>query len=131
MNLERYRRRRWMAALLAFALAFAQVAVAAYACPIADPMVTTPVSDARSMEPMSDCGPMPAQADPATNVCEAHCLVGQQVQSDSGMFTPVAVVPPLVIRVLPASLDARAAFVDADAPLPTPPPLLRFTRLLI
>ena len=127
----RHRRHRWLAAVLAFVLAFSQVVVAAYACPIDAPGGSTPFEIVRVTEPMPDCEAMPAQADPAPNLCEAHCLVAQQTQSDNAVFAAVAVLPALVVRTPSTVRDGRATFVDAETPLPTPPPLLRFARLLI
>jgi len=80
---------------------------------------------------MPNCDSMPVQSDPAANLCEAHCLVGQQVQSDNSLSAPIGVLLPLVVRPVPALLGGRSTFVKAETPLPTPPPLLRFTRLLI
>ena len=131
MNLVRRRRQRLLAAVLAFVLAFSQVVLAAYACPIDDASSATSFTDARYAQPMPDCQAMPAQGEPAPNLCEAHCLVGQQLQLDKVVFAPVAVLPPLIVRAVPGIDEGPSTVVEAEAPLPTPPPLLRFTRLLI
>ena len=129
-NLVRDRRHRSLAVVLAFALALSQGVVAAYACPIDDMKSATRYTDARNADPMPDCDAMPAQGEPAANRCQTHCLVGQQVQSDNAVFAPVAIVAPLIVRMMSAIYEGRVTFLHAEVPLPTPPPLLRFTRLL-
>ena len=123
------RRHRFLTALLAFALAFSQLAIAAYACPITDG--STLWTDMRHAQSMADCDGMPTQSDAAPNACEAHCLVATQMQGDGTVLAPVAIAPPLVVRTAPLLLAVSNAFVAPDSPLPTPPPLLRFARLLI
>ena len=85
-----------------------------------------------SVEPMADCDVMPAKSDAAPNLCEAHCLVATQVQSDGLALAAVETVPPLVVRTVPTSPTGWGrVIVGTTSPLPTPPPLLRFARLLI
>jgi hypothetical protein len=123
------RRHRFLAGLVLLALAFSQLAVAAFACPIADG--STPWTDMRSAQPMADCEGMPAKPDAAPNVCEAHCLVGTQMQADARILAPLAIVSPLFLRAVVPSSTFGDASVRADSPLPTPPPLLLFARRLI
>jgi hypothetical protein len=136
----RRHRPRWIAAVLAFVLAFAQVVVAAHACPVSDAPARAPISGAHAMapisgahamSPMTGCDGVPASRDPAANACETHCLAASTLQNDNAAAVHVAAVPALVVRTSPAVLDGGTTFVDARTPLPTPPPLLRCTRLLI
>jgi hypothetical protein len=130
MIVVRRRRHRWIAAFLAFALAFSQVVLAAHACPL-DAAAATPATGMGHAHAMPDCDGMPPPADSPTDVCATHCLVGQQVQNDDPVFAHVVVTPLLVVRAWRAPPRAADALVGTDSPLPTPPPLLRFSRLLI
>jgi hypothetical protein len=126
----RRRRHRWIVAFLIFVLAFSQVAVAAHACPIVASSGSASFT-AEANAPMADCEEMPAPADAGANVCEAHCLVGQQVQNSDATLAPVALPPPLFVRV-PTDVAARGmVFSTADPPAGRLPAHVRFNRLLI
>jgi hypothetical protein len=126
----RHRRHRWIIALFIAVLAFSQVAVAAHACPIVAAAGSASFAD-EANAPMADCEDMPAPSDAGANVCEAHCLVGQQVQNSDATLAPVALPPPLFVRV-PANAAARGVeFSNADPPAGRLPAHVRFNRLLI
>src|SRR5690349_4177765 len=74
------RRRPWIAALLMLALVFSQAVVAAYACPLGSAAAFDAIDVVRVAEAMPDCDGMPRDAVPPANLCETHCLPGQQVQ---------------------------------------------------
>jgi hypothetical protein len=125
----RHRRHRWIIALFIVVLAFSQVAVAAHACPIVAAAAASFADEANA--PMAGCEDMPAPFDAGANVCEAHCLVGQQVQNSDATLVPVALPPPLFVRV-PANAAARGVeFSNADPPAGRLPAHVRFNRLLI
>lgn len=130
MNLMQYRRHPWLAVVLAFVLALSQVAVAAHACQ-SDARGEPLPGDVRFAHSMPDCGSMPLQSEPATNLCGAHCVVDSYMHSGNPVLAPAAVLPPLLVRALPAFRGGCSTLRDAEARLPTPPPLLRYARLLI
>jgi hypothetical protein len=124
------RNRPWIAVLLAFVLVFAQALTAAYACPILDASQrSAAANDTDAMAP--DCADMPAEPDATANLCEAHCLPGQQTAQADPPSASIAPQPALIVRLA----DAPRRFSDTGAslaPISTaPPPRLRFSRLLI
>jgi hypothetical protein len=116
--------RRIAAWLAVAALAFSQLAVAAYACP-----ASMPESGPDIVQDMADeCGKLPSP-----NLCERHCDYGaSSVQTAS----PPAIVPePALLpwRVEPfvalsASASSRERLLPARA---DPPPLVLFGVLRI
>ena len=97
------------ACLAIFAMLFAQLAVAAYACPALSPekaAVTAP-------SPASPCENMQMDKDLA-NLCQKHCHGDQQ--SQGGSAPVVGFVPSFIVE-----LDVPA--VAASATLATPPAL--------
>lgn len=97
---------------------FAQLAVAAYACP----GLQQGSPQATEMQAMPGCDQMDRSA---ANLCTEHCHFGQQ-SSDTAPV-PVVIAPMLALLyvVLPAADAAggAAAGVPAiDAPWPAPPP---------
>lgn len=125
------RRHRWTTALVVFVLAFSQVVVAAYACPIVVAVGSASFTGEAHAAPMANCEEMPAPADAGANICEAHCLVGQQVQNSDATLAPVAMPPPLFVRVA-TNASARGVVIGAaDPPAARTPAHVRFSRLLI
>jgi len=114
------------------ALVFSQAVVAAYACPLGSAAAFDAIDVVRVAEAMPDCDGMPRDAVPPANLCETHCLPGQQVQQADAAIPPLAVQPPLVVRER-SELAAIADGIPArQAPATAaPPPRLRFSRLLI
>ena len=113
------RRSRTLAAWFALvALLFAQLAVAAYACP----RLTAP----EAVASMPDCDePMNA------NLCESHCEYGSMSHdSAKAKVAPAAVLGAATWLVVsaPAIFDQRPA---APPGLATGPPVTRFTVLRI
>jgi hypothetical protein len=107
---------RGVARLMAVVLVFAQLAVAAYACPALQPVaVESPAAAPMAMaEDASDCVRM--ALDPsAPNLCAEHCKYGQQ----SDRVTTVSVPPALLAALYPlvAPRAARPPPRPAAAPL--------------
>jgi len=126
------RPRRWIAAGVLLGIVFAQIVTAAHACPS-----FASSSDVVAMH--ADAGPVsPSCHDPArkakdnANVCESHCLTGQQV--DTQTDAPTAAMAPRTALTIPL-VDHSAARTRELSSLPAlvaaAPPLLRFARLLI
>lgn len=126
------RRRPWIAALLMIALAFSQALVAAYACPLGSRATSDVIDVAHAAEAMPDCDGMPDDALSAANLCETHCLPGQQVQQADAPTPPLAAQAPLLVRVRSELAVIGDGIPAGQAPATAaPPPRLRFSRLLI
>jgi hypothetical protein len=90
---------RRIATLVAGVLLFAQLAVAAYACPLSQPIGGADMStvDAGKVSAMPGCNEPMGTLDPASpNLCAEHCKQGQQ--SDRASFG--IVVPPVLLNAL-------------------------------
>jgi hypothetical protein len=121
-----------MAALAILGLLFAQFVTAAHACTISFSAllpvstVVTPVDDAMP----SDCAGNAERTN--ANVCESHCVQGQQIDAQSD--TPIAAIAPqpaLAVRV-PQPIAARSFDSIALHARSTAPPLsVLFGRFLI
>ena len=106
--------------LAAFALAFAQLATAAYSCPkAAEPAV---------MEPASDC---PDAATP--NLCQSHCTYGAASLDNSKPQVPVPALAAVSLTIVPVAIavPSGAPWPASRVPIATGPPLTRFTVLRI
>ncbi len=112
------------------ALVFSQALVAAYACPLgsrATDAIVVPVAEA-----MPDCDGMPNEAVLPGNLCETHCLPGQQLQQADAPIPPLAAQTPLVVRRRSDLWEIRDGIPARPAPATAaPPPHVRFSRLLI
>lgn len=128
------RRRQWIAALLMAGLAFAQVVTAVHACSILTLAAQSPVqADSPIGQTMpANCTEMAKQSGSNVNVCESHCVFGQQV--DVPTAAPIAATAPtvvLMIRQAAPSVPAGAARSSLVARAAAPPPLLLFSRFLV
>jgi len=106
--------------LALFALVFAQLATAAYACP-------------QDMERNATAA-MPADCDhemaQTPNLCERHCDYGKASVDKAKTFTaPDLAAAPCPLFIAPAHKEAPRAVMRAAAS--TGPPLTRFTVLRI
>ena len=124
-------RRRWIAVGVMLGLVFAQIVTAVHACPL----VATPgaaVVQASVEKAQPSCHDPVQKIKDNANVCESHCLTGQQV--DTQADAPTAAIAPraaLTIHVVDLS-EARARGASSLPALgAVAPPLLRFNRLLI
>lgn len=113
--------RRFAALLAVCSLAFAQLAVSAYACPMIGPAAATEV-----MSP--DCPELNN-----ANLCAEHCAYGTVTTDSHGVAFPVMDAAPLPWRAVasPVSPQARA-LRDWHLVLPShPPPSIFFGVLRI
>ena|SRR5688572_1117538 len=126
---------RRVAAGLAAVLLYAQVAIAAYACPglasaaAGEPAPTAAGSAFPAAVPMPNCdgmnGAMGAALDPAApNLCAEHCKYGQQSDQASTLSVPAAVLALLyAVPTLPAqAVPPRAAAASLSALVAASPP---------
>lgn len=127
--------RRFVASFAIALVAFGQIAMTVYACPV--PGVAAPIAVTHGAMPQEAGGlpcagrhevPAPAQA----NLCEVHCSDGIGVPS-------LPDLPQVVLHALPAATVPLAAFDAAESRSPAwiepisgaPPLALQFCRLLI
>lgn len=130
--------------MLVGTLLYAQMAVAAYACPALVSTTAAGVSmvsttlmaatnddqiDTSTSAPMSDCAGMQGSVDPsAQKLCAEHCMYGHQSDLTSGLtlptvlMTPLYVAQPLLLASVPwqraADLSAHlSALAEASPPL--------------
>lgn len=121
--------RLWLRTLargLVGVLLFAQMAIAAYACPALSsasaaelPMAATPAA------PMPDCDAMAGAMDPSSaNLCAEHCKVGQQSDQASTLTVPAVMLNLLYTTALATepALPPRAAAASVSALVAASPP---------
>ena len=107
-------------------LLYAQMAVAAYACPalLSGEAAGMPMPAAVAA-PMPDCEGMAAPMDPAaSNLCVEHCKVGQQSDQASSVTVPTALLNLLYITAAAPepTLPSRAAAASLNALTAAAPP---------
>lgn len=127
------RRQRFVASLLAaFAIVFAQLAVAAHWCDTARAPASVEPTEVIAHSPGCHEAPTP-EADTNGNLCQAHCQYGS-VSVDSGSPIPPAVdaAGPVIFLLVPASLPASSLRrAERIAPVAAPPPAILFGVLRI
>ena len=114
-------------------LAFAQVATAAHACTILNPSSHLPAKVAQLDQAMpADCAGMAKQSNSTVNVCESHCFAIPQIdaQADAPVASAAA-QPALTVRLLDPFVSVPTSASVLSPISAAPPPLLRFSRLLI
>jgi hypothetical protein len=107
---------------------FAQFVTIAHACPALD--TNAPASSAATMP--TDCAAMAKLAGSNANVCQSHCVAGEQV--DTQAQAPAAALSPqpaLTIRVAEPQFVKSVERHTADACGSDPPATLLFSRFLI
>jgi hypothetical protein len=128
------RSRKRIAGLMLLGWLFAQFVTIAHACPTLNPatLVASGSSVVVTDAMPTDCEAMAKLADSNANVCQSHCVAGEQV--DTQAQAPTAALSPqpaLTVRVAdpqfvkPADRHASAARGD------DPPAILLFSRFLI
>jgi hypothetical protein len=124
-------RRSCVTVLAVLGLLFAQFVTAAHACTVAfspslpAATVATPVDDAMP----SDCAGNAKRTD--VNVCESHCVYGQQIDVHSD--APVAAIAPqpaLTVRVPPPMVPRSFDTIALHARSTAPPLSILFSRFL-
>ena len=120
---------RWLRTVvrgLVGALLFAQMAIAAYACPALSstvaPAMQMPASFAA---PMPDCDAMTGAMDPsAANLCAEHCKYGQQSDQASTLTVPAVSLSVLSATAFVAEprRPQRAAAASLSALVAACPP---------
>lgn len=121
--------RRWLHSVargLVGVLLFAQIAIAAYACPALSPAMAAETQMPASVAaPMPDCDGMGATMDPsAANLCAEHCKVGQQSDQASTLTVPAVLLSVLYTTALVTepALPPRAAAASPSALVAASPP---------
>ena len=82
---------------------FAQLAIAAYACPLIEGAVEVPAANAGMGAPCAEIGMAGPEATSA--LCLEHCKVGQQLVDNHSPATPLVAVPVLLCFVPAPVLD--------------------------
>ena len=110
-------------------LLFAQLALAAYACPgLAASKASESVMDsgaAAMVAPMPGCDDMVGAMDPeSANLCAEHCKQGKQSDQASTLTVPVAMLAVLYTMApsLPGKVPARPAAATLSALVAASPP---------
>ena len=130
------RSRKRIAGMMLLGWLFAQFVAIAHACPALN--ATAPASNAATAatataSPMpTDCEAMAKLADSNANICQSHCIAGEQV--DTQTQAPAAALSPqpaLTIRVADPQLVKSADRHAPGACGNDPPATLLFSRFLI
>lgn len=121
--------RRWLRTVargLVGVLLFAQMAIAAYACPALSSAVAAETQMPASFAvPMPDCDAMAGAMDPsAANLCAEHCKFGQQSDQASTLTVPAVLLSVLYTTALVTepALPPRAAAASLNALVAASPP---------
>ena len=105
---------------------FAQMAIAAYACPALSSAGAAEMQMPASFAvPMPDCDAMTGAMDPsAANLCAEHCKSGQQSDQASTLSVPAVLLSVLYATALVTepALPPRAAAASISALVAASPP---------
>jgi hypothetical protein len=122
------RSRKRIAGLMLLGWLFAQLVTIAHACPALD--TNASASSAATMP--TDCAAMAKLAASNANVCQSHCVAGEQV--DTQAQVPAAALSPQPALTVRISAPQFLKSVDRHAPGACgndPPATLLFSRFLI
>jgi hypothetical protein len=112
---------------------FAQFVTIAHACPALNPAISASASSVAVTDATpTDCAAMAKLADSNANVCQSHCVAGQQV--DTQAQAPAAALSPqpaLIVRVADPQFVKSAEGHASVARGNDPPATLLFSRFLI
>jgi hypothetical protein len=125
---------KWIAAAVMLGVIFTQIVTAAYACPrLLSPSGGAGVLKSTKTQSLPPCClELIKKLRGNANCCEACCTSGQQIDTcDDAPVAAVAPQPALTIRVAEAATVRAKGAGSVPAPNAIPPPLLRFSRLLI
>jgi len=125
--------RRWVACVVALAVAFGQFAATAHACTvqrITGPIVVMHAEAPASGEPCANMGTAPI--DVHSNICESHCSTGVSAPAQPDLPAAALIALPAA-PVIEAGIRAHDAWLGAGliAVSRAPPLTLQFCRLLI
>ena len=122
------RSRKRIAGLMLLGWLFAQLVTIAHACPALD----TNASASSAATIPTDCAAMAKLAASNANVCQSHCVAGEQV--DTQAQAPAAALSPQPALTVRISAPQFLKSVDRHAPGACgndPPATLLFSRFLI
>jgi hypothetical protein len=128
------RSRKRIAGLMLLGWLFAQFVAIAHACPAFNPAISaaSASSVANTAATPTDCEAMAKSSNANANVCQSHCVAGDQV--DTQAQAPAAALSPqpaLTVRVADPQF-AKSADRHASAACGNDPPAtLLFSRFLI
>ena len=113
---------------------FAQIVTVAHACPVLTPAAQGPITASAAVaSPMpGDCAAMAVQAGSNADVCQSHCIGGEQVGSD--LQTPSPALAPqvaLAVRAVAPAIPTSASLHARPPHCAGPPATLLFSRFLI
>ena len=126
------RSRKRIAGLMLLGWLFAQFVTIAHACPALNPAPASVSSVAITAAMPTDCAEMAKSANSNTNICQSHCVAGQQV--DTQAQAPAAALSPqpaLTVRVADPQSVKSADRHTQGACGNDPPATLLFSRFLI
>jgi len=128
------RSRKRIAGLMLLGWLFAQFVTIAHACPALNPAISAASASSVAVTDAmpTDCEAMPKLADSNANVCQSHCVAGEQV--DTQAQAPAAALSPqpaLTVRVADPQSVKSANRHRQDACGNDPPATLLFSRFLI
>jgi len=115
-------------------IVFAQLVTVAHACTLALSTPQAPLTLAHEpLEAMApDCVAMAERAAANTNVCEAHCAYGQQIDvHPDAPVAPIAPQPALTVAVMQSIVGPSLDTVFLYARSTAPPVSVLFSRFLI
>jgi hypothetical protein len=127
VKLRRTRPAAWLALLAVF---FAQLATAAYACPLIENALKVPMAEAEMPAPCAEMDMDSPEA--ASALCVEHCKIGQQLVDNHSPVSPLCAAP-VVVFFVPALVADLSALTGAIEPLlarATAPPVFASSRRL-
>lgn len=125
------RNRLCIVAVVIWSLAFAQAAVAGHACSTLTSASPGQATEANTPPMPPGCQGMAAQSNDTLNVCESHCVAGQQVSGHADIPS-ASIAPQLALTVRVNEVFVPTFTPSSLAPVTAaPPPQLRFSRFLI
>ena len=128
------RSRKRIAGLIVLGWLFAQIVTVAHACPALNPAtsVASVSSVAITAAMPTDCDAMAKLADSNANVCQSHCVAGEQVDTQAqAPDAALALQPGLTVRIADVRFVKSADRHAQGARGNDPPATLLFSRLLI
>ena len=128
------RSRKRIAGLIVLGWLFAQIVTVAHACPALNPAtsVASVSSVAITAAMPTDCEAMAKLAGSNANVCQSHCVAGEQVDTQAqAPAAALALQPGLTVRIADVRFVKSADRHAQGARGNDPPATLLFSRFLI